>query len=165
MATPRKNPEDKLPVGRKTDYRPAFNTQAYKLCLLGATNEKMAEFFEVAESTFYKWMVDYPKFSEAIKRGRVQADAEIANSLYQRAKGYKHKDVHISNYQGEITITPIVKHYPPDTGAAFIWLKNRAGWKDKQEHTLGDPDGNPLELIVNFVSPQPKAPTDGESGV
>lgn len=46
--------------------------------------------------------------------------------------------MHISNYQGDVTITPIVKHYPPDTAAAFIWLKNRAGWRDKQEvdHTV-----------------------------
>jgi hypothetical protein len=27
----------------------------------------------------------------------------------------------------------VKKYYPPDTAAAFIWLKNRRGWKDKQE--------------------------------
>lgn len=61
--------------------------------------------------------------------------AAVAESLYKRALGYSHPDVHISNFQGMITVTDIVKHYPPDTGAAFIWLKNRQPhkWKDKVE--------------------------------
>ena len=41
--------------------------------------------------------------------------------------------MHISAYEGEVIITDITKHYPPDTAAAFIWLKNRQGWRDKQE--------------------------------
>lgn len=34
-----------------------------------------------------------------------------------------------------ITLTELTKHYPPDTVAAFIWLKNRQPklWKDKIE--------------------------------
>ncbi len=46
--------------------------------------------------------------------------------------GYSHPAVHVSNYQGDITLTPITKHYPPDTVAAIFWLKNRqpAKWRD-----------------------------------
>ena len=43
--------------------------------MLGATNEEMAEFFEVTESTFYKWLAEKAEFSEAIKRGRAVADS------------------------------------------------------------------------------------------
>ncbi len=67
------------------------------------------------------------------KKGKEIADAEVAKALYRRALGYEHPDVHITNYQGEITETEIIKYYPPDTAAAFIWLKNRSGWRDKQE--------------------------------
>lgn len=123
-------------VGRKTDYKPSYNRQAYKLCLLGATDKDLADFFECAESTINKWKLDFPKFSESIKKGKTLADANVAESLYKRARGYSHPDVHISNYLGVITETKITKHYPPDTAAAFIWLKNRAGWKDKQEQVL-----------------------------
>jgi hypothetical protein len=40
-----------------------------------------------------------------------------------------------------ITVTPIMKHYPPDTGACFIWLKNRdpENWRDKQDIELNIP--------------------------
>ena len=43
--------------------------------------------------------------------------------------------MHISNYQGQVTLTPIIKHYPPDTTAAIFWLKNRKTdqWRDKQD--------------------------------
>jgi hypothetical protein len=50
--------------------------------------------------------------------------------------GYSHPEVHVSNYQGEITLTPLTKHYPPDTQAASLWLRNRQPqkWRDKHEH-------------------------------
>lgn len=123
--------------GRPTDYRACHAQMAYKLCLLGATNERLAEFFNVSTVTINDWKKKYSRFSNAIKRGKDIADAEIAKALFHRAKGYSHPDVHISNYQGIITVTDLIKHYPPDTAAAFIWLKNRAGWTDKQDLTLG----------------------------
>ncbi|MCO6427132.1 hypothetical protein [Nitrosomonas communis] len=72
---------------------------------------------------------------ESINKGKLEADSKVAESLYKRATGYSHPDTHVSNYQGEITLTEITKHYPPDTAAAFIWLKNRqpSKWKDKVE--------------------------------
>jgi hypothetical protein len=91
----------------------------------------------VTEKTIRNWKKRL-EFITALKKGKVDADARVAEALYHRALGYSHPDVHISNYQGDITITDITKHYPPDTAAAFIWLKNRAGWKDKTEHVLED---------------------------
>jgi hypothetical protein len=35
----------------------------------------------------------------------------------------------------------------------IFWLKNNAGWKDKQETEISGPDGAPLDLSVNFVRP------------
>jgi len=118
--------------GRPTDYRPKFAGQAEKLCLLGATDKDLADFFEVSESTLNLWKQKYPKFSESVKKGKVLADSHVAERLYQRALGYTCDDVHISNYQGDITITPIKKHYPPDTTAGIFWLKNRQrkNWRD-----------------------------------
>lgn len=122
--------------GRPTKYKgEETNTMARKLALLGATDVEMAGVFEVDVSTIAEWKILYPDFSNSINDGKAKADAEIADSLYNRAKGYSHPDVHISNFQGEVTLTPITKYYPPDTAAAFIWLKNRKSqaWKDKVE--------------------------------
>jgi len=122
-------------VGRPTKYKPEYSEQTYKLCLLGATDVELADFFNVAESTIHLWKIEHPDFSESIKRGKVQADATVAESLYKRANGYEHPEVDIKMYEGQIIMTDITKHYPPDTAACFIWLKNRrtADWRDKQE--------------------------------
>lgn len=127
-------------TGRPTLYKPEYAELAFKFCLLGATNEKLAEFFDVATSTVSLWMVEHDAFSDAIKRGRVQADAEVAHALYHRAKGYSHAAVKIfaDAKTGAQQVVDYTEHYPPDTAAAFIWLKNRAGWKDKQEITGAD---------------------------
>lgn len=132
-------------MGRPSKFDPIKCTQAEKLCKLGATDKELAGFFEVSESTHSKWKVDFPEYSEALKRGKALADAEIGERLFQRAYGYSHPDVHISNYQGSITKTDTVKHYAPDTVACIFWLKNRRPdlWRDRVEHT--GRDGGPIE--------------------
>jgi hypothetical protein len=125
--------KQKHPGGRPTKYKEQYAEQARKLCLLGYTDKQLADFFEVHESTIHQWKLDYPKFSESINAGKDIADAEIAVSLYERAKGYSHKEDKIFNHNGVPLVVPTIKHYPPDTAAAFIWLKNRSGWRDKQE--------------------------------
>lgn len=128
----------KKKAGRPTAYKKEYAEQVYKLCLLNAIDADIADFFGVQEKTINNWKKKYPLFLQSIKRGKIKADAEVAEALFHRACGYSHPDVHISNYQGDITVTDITKHYPPDTAAGFIWLKNRAGWKDKTEQVLKD---------------------------
>jgi len=124
-------------MSRASAYKPEMCEQAYKLCLLGATDDQIADFFELSTSTIEKWKKVHPEFGEALLRGKTEADAVIAESLFHRARGYSHPDVHVSNYKGDITVTKITKHYPPDTTACIFWLKNRqrvsGRWVDTQE--------------------------------
>lgn len=148
-------------AGRPTEYREEYCEQVEKLCKLGATDKEIADFFNVTEQTINNWKSDFPEFFESIKKGKIVADAEIAHSLYHRAKGYSHEAVKIFPSGGEAKdkdgnvikgplLVPYVEHYPPDTAAAIFWLKNRRGkvkeegqrWADKQEVT-GD-NGGPL---------------------
>lgn len=124
-----------LERGRPSKYTDDLADMAYRLSLLGLTDSEMAEVLGIAESTFNKWKIDFPYFSESITRGKIIADAEVAEKLREKALGYSHPDVHISSYEGNITVTPIVKHYPPDTQAASLWLRNRQPerWRDKRE--------------------------------
>lgn len=144
-----------MPAGRPTKYKPEYAEQAYKLCLLGATDIEMADFFEVAESTLYLWKKEHPEFSEALKKGKMQADAVIAQKLYHRAKGYEHDEDQIFVYKGDPVIVPTTKHYPPDTTAAIFWLKNRQPdkWRDKQEidQNVGNKDDKPFEVNIKVV--------------
>ncbi|WP_313386917.1 hypothetical protein [Chishuiella sp.] len=126
---------EKNKVGRPTDYKVEYNEQVYKLCLLGATDSEIGDFFNVSEVTINAWKKEYPEFLKSIKKGKEYADANVANKLYNRALGYKHEEDKIFNDQGVPLIVPTVKHYPPDTTAAIFWLKNRqpAKWREKQE--------------------------------
>ncbi|MHC4744547.1 MAG: helix-turn-helix domain-containing protein [Planctomycetota bacterium] len=114
----------------------------------------MAEFFEVAESTINAWKKAFPEFSESIKRGKAQADAEVAEKLFHRAKGYEHPETKVFCHEGVITTHEVVKHYPPDTGAAMAWLKNRrrkadVPWQDSHDITSG---GEKIEpQVVSFL--------------
>lgn len=125
-------------AGRPSDFRPEFIEQAEKLCKLGAIDSELADFFETSIQTLNTWKLKHPEFLESIKRGKDIADAEVASKLYHRAVGYEHPDCHVSNYQGEITVTPLVKHYAPDPTACIFWLKNRQPdkWRDKTEREV-----------------------------
>lgn len=122
-------------MGRPTKYRSEFAEQVYKLALLGATDAEMADILGVTEATFHAWKKTYPEFFESITRGKAVADANVAERLYQRAMGYEHDEDKIFQYEGEPVIVPTRKHYPPDTQAASLWLRNRqpGRWRDKQE--------------------------------
>ena len=124
--------------GLPSEFKEEYAEQAYKLCLLGAINTEIADFFGVAESTFYKWQKDFPIFSESIKKGKLQADMEIANKLYNRANGYDYIDQQViklkdGQYEERIEVVDLVKHAMPDTTSIIFWLKNRQSgkWKDK----------------------------------
>jgi hypothetical protein len=135
-----------MPAGRPTKYRATYATQAKKLCKLGATDRELADFFQVDVVTLNAWKTRYPRFLKSLKLGKESADARVEQSLYHRAMGYSHPDVHVSNYQGEITVTPLVKHYAPDPVACIFWLKNRRPdlWRDKVDHSLTGKDGGPI---------------------
>lgn len=66
--TEKKNPAEKKKRGRKSEYRIEYADQALKLCLLGATDKELAEFFSVSEQTLNKWKKDYPEFLESLKK-------------------------------------------------------------------------------------------------
>lgn len=121
--------------GVKSTYKPEYAEQARKLCLLGATDKELADFFGCNEATINNWKTRHPDFLESIKKGKSIADGEVADRLYQRAMGYSHKAVRIFNDQGVPLEVEYTEHYPPDTAAAIFWLKNRqrGKWRDKQE--------------------------------
>jgi|FEC22Drversion2_1045045.scaffolds.fasta_scaffold01421_7 hypothetical protein len=119
--------------GRPTLYRPDYCELARNYCLLGATNEDLAGFFEVAPRTIDNWIAAHPDFAAAVREARVVADARVARCLYERAVGYEHKVTRTVLHQGrEHTLTDTV-HLPPDTRACIFWLRNRQRrlWSDR----------------------------------
>lgn len=147
-----------MPQGENTSkYKTDYNEQAFKLCLLGATDAELANFFEVTETTINNWKIDHPIFFESIKNGREKADAEVGKRLYERAMGFEHDSEEIKVVDGHVERVPIRKIYPPETIAAIFWLKNRQGkkWKDRHEVEITgaiDKIADSLsEMVLQFV--------------
>lgn len=152
--------------GRPSSYKEGFAVQAFNYCLLGATDEDLAQFFEVQKSTINNWKKDHPEFLDSIKKGKVQADAVIASSLYNRAKGaiinqqqaFKVKSV-TYNDKGQrteiesIEIVDLQQEQPPDTTAAIFWLKNRnpENWRDKTSTEVTGKDGKDLISSIQII--------------
>lgn len=151
--------------GRPTSYKVEYAEQAKKLCLLGATDQEIADFFEVHAATVYRWKHDHDEFCEALKAGKESADERVERSLYQKAIGYEQDEVKIFMPGGasEPVYAPFRAKIAPDTTAAIFWLKNRrsAQWRDvrhidgKQEVThkydldsLSDERLDALEAIL-----------------
>lgn len=143
MATAKKKAKRGRPSPYVAGYMASFPELARKLAMLGAKDSEIAEVFGVSESTLNLWKTKHAELSESLKAGKLIADAEVADRLYQRALGYEHDEVDIRVVDKSIVQTPIRKFYPPDTTAAIFWLKNRqkAQWRDKVETGVTDADG------------------------
>lgn len=144
--------------GRPTKYDPAFARQAVLLGRKGCTDPEVAEFFNVTRSTISLWKLKHPEFSDALQLSKAEADSRVERALFERATGYVHKDVHISNYQGMVTATPVEKHYPPDPASMIFWLKNRQPekWRDKPEGSEDDTP-TPAAVTVTVVTGRKRA--------
>lgn len=118
-------------------FLPEMTAKAHNLSLLGKTAAEMAESMGVTWRTFMRWCREKPEFLEAVKSGGIVADGQVIRSLYERACGYSHPAVKIFMPVDakEPVYAPYIEHYPPDTAAAFIWLKNRQrkDWRDRHE--------------------------------
>ncbi len=143
--------------GKPTLYRPEYNRQVEKICLLGAIDQEVADFFGVNRETIHQWKKAHPEFLAAMRRGKQEADMAVAQSLFKRANGYQVKVDKIFQYEGQPVIVPTVEKYPPDASSMIFWLKNRRPdlWRDKHDydHTSG---GEKISLTVITVDEQTK---------
>lgn len=139
--------------GRPTKYRKEYDEQARKLCLLGYTNEKLADFFNVAVSTIHEWRHEHQSFSDALKAGKEGADAELAQTLYDRAKGGKRI---VKQKISDGVAFDLEEELPPDTTALIFWLKNRQPhlWRNNPDADSKE-EQKPIEIkIVDARKPE-----------
>jgi hypothetical protein len=146
-------------------WKDEFVEEALKFALLdraGGTNESLAKHLGVSLRLVEQWISEKPEFSAALKKGKQGADVNVVRSLYERATGYEHKAVKMFLHRGKVIVQEYIERYPPDTAAAFIWLKNRQGWRDKPAEGGAD---DRLNEIVDLAWNGPARPasetTDG----
>jgi hypothetical protein len=119
-------------MGRPSNFHPDLCEQAHNYCLLGATNDELAEFFDVSPRTIDRWIVEHADFGAAVRCGRVVADARVARGLYGRAVGYDRTVERMAIVAGELKPVTSTIHYPANVQACMFWLRNRRRqtWRD-----------------------------------
>lgn len=136
--------------GRPSKYHEGFCHLVEVATIIGAIKPELAMLLGASGDSINEWMygdkkagtLPKPNFLAAINRGRENADAKVEKALHARALGYSHPEDKIFCHEGAIITAETVKHYPPDTAAAFIWLKNRKpqDWRDRMDVNVVDPD-------------------------
>jgi CRISPR-associated protein Cas5 subtype I-A len=102
----------KRKVGRpKFEITDAIMKKAEDYAAKGLTIDQIAAVLGISDATIYERQQEYPDFYDALKRGRATGIANVTNALYEKATVDK------------------------DNTAMIFYLKNRAGWVDKQETT------------------------------
>ncbi len=136
--------KSKNPVGRpKFEINEEVLQRAERLMAQGLTKEQCARALGVSVSTFYVYQAENSEFSEAIKRGEALGIEEVTNALFENATLER------------------------DNTAIIFYLKNRAGWVDKQEHKVETENKVTLDLTrigVNELAAIERAFEQSHSG-
>ncbi|WP_341405398.1 hypothetical protein [Luteolibacter soli] len=136
-------------------YREEYAGWVEKLYKLGAGDEEVAGFFGVRVEVLERWMRRHGEFAEGVRRGRMWADAEVAERLFQRAMGYSREVVKVMSRGGkeEPVRVPYEEHYPPDVRACIFWLRNRRPdlWRERVLLESGDGEGTMLLEVSEEV--------------
>ena len=117
--------------GMVTTYDPKYAKQGYMLALLGATIQMIAMYFNTDTNTIDIWGRHFPAFRDALARGRMDFDMQVAERLGQRALGYDYEERETYQVLNKKTgqVQTLEKHYykhmAPDVTAQQFWLQNR----------------------------------------
>lgn len=107
-----------------------WKAQVESLYVEGASDAEIKHALKLSNDLFARWLLDEPEFAEAVKAGRLASEAWWARLGRKGAAG-------------ESSINP----------TTWIFnMKNRFGWRDKQE--LSGVDGGPIEVrerVIRFV--------------
>jgi hypothetical protein len=125
----------------------AFLLQVYKIAQLGATEQQIANFFDVSIHTLEYWRKTKPDFVRAMKQGGLEFDMKVAHTLGRRALGYDFVERSVKNGPDGRTITTSTKHIPGDVQAIKYWLNNRQRgiWSELNQISVNNTQINYLQ--------------------
>jgi hypothetical protein len=95
------------------------------LSAVGITYEDIASKLDISSDTLVK------HYRTELDDGRIDANAAIAQSLYQSAKN-------------------------GNTTAQMFWLKTRGKWKEVTQHEITGANGAEIGITVEFIKPEKK---------
>jgi AcrR family transcriptional regulator len=145
---PRKKP------GPEPVYDPRFHPgYAKTLASRGATVAEFADACGVTDRTIRRWFANHPEFSQAFKFAAAAYDERVERALVERAIGYEVDSEEIKVVDGKVLHIPVRRQFPPDVGAATLYLTNRMPHKYKrmvEVQNTGEKIEDP-EIIVEEI--------------
>lgn len=95
-----------------------------KLLAHGLTEAEAAEVLGLDRITIYRAKLQR-EFCNTVLEAKDTADREVVKSLYLSAVGFNHPEEKVFCHEGKIIVHKTTKQYPPNVGAATLWLINR----------------------------------------
>lgn len=131
--------------GRPSKFNEEIRQEAIRLAKDGKTDEQISHIIGICPKTFDNWKGRYADFLRSLKEAKAEADELVKASLFRRATGYYHNEEKIFYNSKSNTVVRVdtVKHYPPDTGAAIFWLKNRQPKEWRESFQVTPPGPSP----------------------
>ncbi len=157
--------EASLGKGRPGTLTPEIIEQAYKLALLGCTDKQIADFFKIKIDKLNYWKVNKDEFRDALRRGKIEADMKVAESLYKRACGYRYVEKKTFKNKEGVIIRQVIdeKEMPGDVHAALRWLNARQrelGWLEKSDINIHYNNGIDVKYLTEQLKDRSKFTDD-----
>ena len=125
-------------MGRPSNYPPDLCELAHNYCLLGATNDVLAELFGVSPRTIDNWIAGHPGFPEAVQQGRDVAMPSWSNLCSHASPATTTSPKKRSSF---ITASPewrpTARIVRPKPGPACLSLAEIAGIPDQAARRAG----------------------------
>jgi len=112
------------PKGKyETEVKPFLN-DIFEWLKKGYTDCSICAQLGIHQNTWIRYREEHTELSELYARAREHRNALVMNKMYEKAIGYEHEDLFITQHQGKIIEKKIKKYYPPDVNAADLFLRN-----------------------------------------
>lgn len=154
--------------GRPRKVTPHVARKLFLLAGYGLTDLQIGEVLGISIDT----VMDVKKqaeYSPTIARCKDSADLKVINALYHRAIGYSHPEEKIFQFEGTPIRVPTIKHYPPDTAACELWLRNRRRdeWrgKDAKDAEAEKPKPTTIRLFTRLHASEVEVVSRGDNQV
>jgi hypothetical protein len=137
-----------------TQYNPAMLHMVTCLALKGCTDTDIANALNIGHATIDLWKRTRPEFLEALTRGKEQADAKVAESLYKVAIGFDYPMQVIKEYHGKYEVIDIMIHKPPNAWAAAKWLSMRdpVRWRETHDVNINTSTTSTLRVDLRGIT-------------
>lgn len=122
----------------------------------GLNDVQIAHNIGIHIGTLYEWKKKYPKFNDAIKRGKEVVDIIVENALLKSALGYSYDEVTKVRIDDEasgkseiVEVKRVTKDMAPNPTSLIFWLKNRKPevWRDSKKVDANIEVNNPFDGI------------------